>query len=66
VHLERSPAGASTHYKIHYNFGGRKKLPLSPHRPRQEIDPRLEIFIEIAIPGADPSQRAKGIRRERE
>ncbi len=35
--------GASTHYKIHYNFAGRTKLPLSPRPRRQEIDLRLEI-----------------------
>ena len=41
-------------------------LPLSPHPLRQEIDPRLEILIEIAIPSMDFSQRAKGLRRGRE
>ena len=41
-------------------------MPLSPHPPRQEIDPRLEILSKTAIPGADRSRRAKGLRRGRE
>ena len=45
---------------------GEARVPLSPHPPRQEIDPRLEILIKTAIPGADPSQPAKGLRRGRE
>ena len=28
-------------------------MPLFPHPPRQEIDPRLEILIKTAMPGAD-------------
>ena len=35
---------------------GEARVPLSPHPPRQEIDPRLEILIKTAIPTMGPSR----------
>ena len=62
------PGDKTGHTTVTGEQGARRgqgcRFPLTPRGRR--LIPRLEIFIKIAIPGADPSQRAKWLRGGRE